>query len=95
MKKSTEIGNSIRIARLLKGFSQQNMASELGMKQQSYQLIECGKTHITKDRLKQICDILEIEVSLIKVLSNFDLLIEIIKQYIKPNGQENNKESDS
>ena len=52
MKKN--IGNSIRLARVTKGLSQQNMADELGLTVASYSNIERGVTDITVSRLIEI-----------------------------------------
>ena len=51
-------GDKIRGIRLLKEFSQENMAEMLKMSRQSYGDIERGKTDINDSRLKQIADVL-------------------------------------
>lgn len=60
---NNQIENNIRRFRELKGYSQEYMAQELGISQSSYAKIENGSTKITIDRLQQIAEILDIEVS--------------------------------
>lgn len=56
MKK--KVGERIRIARVTKGLSQQNIADELGLTVASYSNIERGVTDITITRLFEIATIL-------------------------------------
>ncbi|MFN4145269.1 MAG: helix-turn-helix domain-containing protein [Runella sp.] len=56
------IGEQIRQARVLKGFSQENMAEELGISTTSYGDIERGKTDVTLSRLHKIAEILKIGI---------------------------------
>ena len=60
MKKN--IGNSIRLARVTKGLSQQNMADELGLTVASYSNIERGITDITVSRLIEISKLLNVSI---------------------------------
>jgi transcriptional regulator with XRE-family HTH domain len=83
MEKCSDLGKKIRIARLLRGLSQENVAFELGIKQQTYQLIENGTTHITEIRFEKISKILGVEKEFIEMLDNIDLLNHIIKDYFK------------
>jgi len=55
-----KIADRIRIFRLSKNYSQQNMADELGITVAAYSNIERGVTDITVTRLFQIAEILEI-----------------------------------
>lgn len=57
------VGNNIKIFRELKNFSQEYMATELGLSQPSYARIESGKTVPKVDRLQQIASILEVDLS--------------------------------
>lgn len=54
-----EIADRIRMARLSKSLSQQNVADELGLTVAAYSNIERGVTDITVSRLRQIAAILE------------------------------------
>lgn len=54
-----EIGIRIRMARLYKGLSQENVATELGLTNAAYSNIERGVTDITVTRLFQISRILD------------------------------------
>ncbi len=49
--------------RLIKGFTQIEIAEKLGIKQSSYQRIEAGETSIDTERLKKICEIFGIEAN--------------------------------
>ena len=53
-------GNKIRGIRLLKGYSQENMAEMLNISRLAYGEIERGKTDITDSRLQQIAEKLEV-----------------------------------
>lgn len=55
-----KVAERIRIFRLAKNYSQQNMADELGITVAAYSNIERGVTDITVTRLYQIAEILEI-----------------------------------
>lgn len=59
----------IRILREIKGYTQENIAAELGLSTKAYQKIEVGETQLTITRLNQISEILEI--SSLEIL-NFD-----------------------
>lgn len=83
MKKNEDSGKKIRIARLLRGYSQDNMAHELGMKQQTYQLLENGETNLSKERFEKICSILRMEIEFVKILDNVDVLKTYVMNYIK------------
>jgi transcriptional regulator with XRE-family HTH domain len=56
---------SIKEARTTKGYSQEYVATKLGMSQNAYSKLEMGKTSLKLKRLSQLADILEIELSLI------------------------------
>lgn len=60
MKK--KVGERIRVARVTKGLSQQNMADELGLTVASYSNIERGVTDITITRLFEIARILQVKI---------------------------------
>lgn len=61
-------GEKIKAIRNLRGFSQQYMADELGIEQNTYSKIETGLTKLTADTLKKIAGILG--VSTADILSN-------------------------
>jgi transcriptional regulator with XRE-family HTH domain len=52
----------LRPARLLAGFSQNEVASELGVHQQTYSQIERGLRLATKDERKRLSEILEVPI---------------------------------
>jgi transcriptional regulator with XRE-family HTH domain len=58
-----KIAERIRIQRLMKGLSQQNMADELGITVAAFSNIERGVTDITVTRLLEICKILNYSVT--------------------------------
>ncbi len=58
-----KIGNNIRILREAKGFSQDNMASELGITQPSYARLEKDDERISITRLIHIATLLKTTVA--------------------------------
>lgn len=68
MKK--KVGERIRVARVTKGLSQQNMADELGLTVASFSNIERGVTDITITRLFEIARILQVKIENILDLVN-------------------------
>lgn len=52
----------IRLARLEKGFSQENMADMLGISTTAYGDLERGKTEMTVNRLQKVAEILNLQV---------------------------------
>ena len=58
-----KIAERIRMARLAKNLSQQNVADELGLTVAAYSNIERGITDITVSRLTQISEILKKDIS--------------------------------
>jgi transcriptional regulator with XRE-family HTH domain len=83
MKETLNSGKKIRIARLLRGYSQDNVAHELGIKQQTYQLLENGESHLSQERFEKICSILKMDVEFVKILDDVDLLKTFVMNYIK------------
>ena len=57
----TQIGNNIKTARLLKGYTQEYMAEKLNKSTNFISLIERGKTGIGIKTIINICNILDIE----------------------------------
>jgi len=57
------IGTNIKNIRELRNFSQEHVATEVGMSQSAYARIESGKTIPKVDRLQQIADVLEVDLS--------------------------------
>jgi transcriptional regulator with XRE-family HTH domain len=58
-----KLGEKIRLARVTKGLSQQNVADELGLTVASYSNIERGVTDITVTRLYEISNVLGVTIS--------------------------------
>jgi len=58
-----DIARNIKQIRELKSFTQEYMAGELGISQPAYVKIEQGLTVLKVDRLQQIADILEVDLS--------------------------------
>lgn len=56
------VGDKIRIARISRGLSQENVAEELGLSIAAYSNIERGKTKVTLSRLETLAKILKTEV---------------------------------
>jgi transcriptional regulator with XRE-family HTH domain len=59
MKK--EIGHKIRQIRELKGFSQEYIASKLGVSQRAFSKIETNETKVDWQKITKIAEILEVE----------------------------------
>lgn len=59
---SMEIGTKIRKVRELKGFSQENVAEELGMSVTGYGKIERNEVSVNVERLTKIAEILQVGV---------------------------------
>jgi transcriptional regulator with XRE-family HTH domain len=53
--------DSIRLARLTKGYSQSYLAHKLNISQKAYSSIERGNTNLSLERFLQITDVLEID----------------------------------
>ena len=55
--------DNIRTIRKNRGYSHENMATDMKISQAAYTKIERGETKLTLDRLQQIAEILEVTVS--------------------------------
>ena len=58
-----ELSEKIRLIRLSKNLSQQNIADELGITVSAYSNMERGDTEITIQRLKKIAQILQVNIN--------------------------------
>lgn len=56
-----KVNEHIRLLRLQRGYSQENMADMLGLSTTAYGDIERGKTDLTLTRLSQIANVLHVE----------------------------------
>jgi len=65
-----DIARNIKQIRELKSFTQEYMANELGISQPAYVKIEQGLTVLKVDRLQQIADILEVDLSVLLNTTN-------------------------
>jgi len=59
----TDIARNIKQIRELKNFTQEHVAAELGISQPAYAKIEQGVTVLKIDRLQEIADIFEVDLS--------------------------------
>lgn len=57
-----DLGLKIRNIRASKGYSQEYIANELGIKQAAYSKIESGKSDLTINRLYDVAKLLEVSV---------------------------------
>lgn len=64
-----EVSYKLEKIRKLKGYSQEYIANKLGISQNSYGKIERGKTRVNQEKLRAICEVLEVDV---KILLNFN-----------------------
>jgi len=65
-----DIARNIKQIRELKSFTQEYMAQELGISQPAYAKIEKGLTILKIDRLQQIADIFEVDISALLNMTN-------------------------
>jgi XRE family transcriptional regulator, regulator of sulfur utilization len=63
------IGEKIRLYRVQKGFSQENLAEALHISVTAYGDIERNKTEVSVKRLFKICQVLEVDIN--TILSDF------------------------
>ena len=72
-----DIARNIKQIRELKSFTQEYMAQELGISQPAYVKIEQGLTILKIDRLQQIADILEVDIStLLNTTNIFNIIFQ-------------------
>ena len=57
-----QFGNAIRIQRVIKGYSQEYMASRLNISQNAYSKLEREETELSVKRIYEIAEILEVSV---------------------------------
>ena len=74
-----KIGEKVRIIRMMKELSQQNVAEALGIKQQAYQQIEKGNTIMTETRLTEIANILEVTEQEIRDIDKIPIINKNLK----------------
>lgn len=79
MKSHLKIGEKIRIVRMMKELSQQNVAVSLGIKQQAYQQLEKGHTIMTETRLTEIANILEVTEQEIRDIDKIPIINKNLK----------------
>jgi transcriptional regulator with XRE-family HTH domain len=74
---TNDIARNIKQIRELKTFTQEYMAQELGISQPAYVKIEQGLTVLKIDRLQQIADILEVDIStLLNTTNIFNIIFQ-------------------
>ncbi len=74
MEKNKMYGNKIRSLRLLRGYSQEYMATELDITQTTYSRIETDKQKLTAPMLERLADVLGVSVP--DITSNEPLIIQ-------------------
>lgn len=80
--KDIGLGNKIRKARRLRGFSQEYMASKLELSQRGYSKIETNEVNIDSDRFSQIANILEMDATEIMSLEDDKQIFNISENKI-------------
>jgi len=73
-----EIGELIRIQRVIKGYSQEYIANQLDMSQSAYSNMERGNTEVSAKRLCEIADILEVPPLLLLPKSKYGSHINLM-----------------
>jgi len=71
---NVNLASQIRLIRELQGFSQESLASFLGISQQAYQKMESGKCRICKSRLLRIAEFFDIDAKLLLQFDKRDFL---------------------
>ena len=84
-----DIGNNIRIVREIRGFSQEYVASNLGVSQKALSKIERGESDVTFKRLGQLCALFEIRLEGLIFLDIFTIDQMNIKQVSLPLHEDN------
>jgi transcriptional regulator with XRE-family HTH domain len=84
-----DIGNNIRIVREIRGFSQEYVASNLGVSQRALSKIERGESDVTFKRLGQLCVLFEIRLEDLLFLNIFAIDQLNIKQVSLPLHEDN------
>lgn len=72
--KGIKIGNKIRKYRLIKGYSQENMAAILDISQKTYSNMENNKSSISIDNLKALAK--ELEIDIMELLSDDKVVVQ-------------------
>ncbi|ERJ60128.1 helix-turn-helix domain-containing protein [Sphingobacterium paucimobilis] len=70
---SETFGDFLRRLRLEHGYSQDTMATKMGLSQNSYCLMENGRTRITLEHIQDISNVLE--VSSLRIIASYALYI--------------------
>lgn len=84
-----EIFEKIALIRQLKGYSQEYVANEIGIAQNTYSLIERGKATLSVRRLELITDVLDIKPEIL-FSSNEQLFNELIVKIATRKGNSTN-----
>lgn len=82
------IGDNIRMLRVLKGFSQENMANELDISVSTYSNIERDVSALTVNRLLQISEILDVKPSTILEMDGKQILADNDQKEYSPKSVE-------
>lgn len=69
-----EVYKKIKAMRMLKGWSQDEIAEKLGIAVNSYSKIERGETDVSLSRLAQIAEIMEVDLSQLLELNGHNIL---------------------
>lgn len=92
----TDLNIKIKKARENRNYTQEYMASSLGISQSAYAQLEKGSISINISRLKKIANILEFDIN--KLISSDDLILDIHHNTLNDNAsiinQLNNKQNE-
>lgn len=83
MEASNSVGNKIRLIRMLKGLSQENISLELGVSQKAYSKIERGETKLSVNMIEKL--------GLIFQMSPQDILNFSAENFIQTNSTYNSQ----
>ena len=86
-------GQKLRLVREFRNYSQEYIASKLGITQNSYSRIENNQTRITADRLKQLAEVLNVPMT--ELLSDKEPVIQFGNLPFSPDKKEEPSDKDT
>jgi transcriptional regulator with XRE-family HTH domain len=74
-----DIGNKIRLLRVVSGYPQEYVAFQLGISQSAYSRQESGRTQLSLMQIKTICKVYELTMIELFENSTNDLIHKLVK----------------
>ncbi|MDZ7896680.1 MAG: helix-turn-helix transcriptional regulator [Arcicella sp.] len=79
METPLNLGEKVRVVRILREITQDYVAEKMGISQQAYQKLEKSKTIMTEGKLTEIAKILDVETQMIRDIDKFPIINTNIK----------------